>query len=35
MGESKLKNECERMVMLFEKEGNRGLAALNGIQTIS
>jgi hypothetical protein len=35
MGESKLKNECERMVMLFEKEGNRGLAALNGIQTSS
>ncbi|THW41310.1 hypothetical protein D6D25_04709 [Aureobasidium pullulans] len=35
LGESKLKNECERMVMLFEKEGNRGLAALNGIQTSS
>ncbi|KAG9566347.1 hypothetical protein KCU79_g3774, partial [Aureobasidium melanogenum] len=34
-GENKLKNECERMVMLFEKEGNRGLAALNGIQTSS
>ncbi|KAI4730421.1 hypothetical protein E4T49_01766 [Aureobasidium sp. EXF-10728] len=33
MGENKLKNECERMVMLFEKEGNRGLAALNSIQT--
>ncbi|KAI4739748.1 hypothetical protein E4T50_09811 [Aureobasidium sp. EXF-12298] len=35
MGETKLKNECERMVMLFEKEGNRGLAALSGIQTSS
>ncbi|KAH0372558.1 hypothetical protein KCU65_g1024, partial [Aureobasidium melanogenum] len=35
LGENKLKNECERMVMLFEKEGNRGLAALNGIQTSS
>jgi hypothetical protein len=35
LGESKLKNECERMVMLFEKEGNRGLAALSGIQTSS
>ncbi|KAI5240565.1 hypothetical protein E4T43_06039 [Aureobasidium subglaciale] len=35
LGESKLKNECERMVMLFEKEGNRGLAALNGIRTSS
>lgn len=35
LGELKLKNECERMVMLFEKEGNRGLAALSGIQTPS
>ncbi|KAH0288108.1 BIR-domain-containing protein [Aureobasidium namibiae CBS 147.97] len=35
LGELKLKNECERMVMLFEKEGNRGLAALSGIQTSS
>jgi hypothetical protein len=35
LGETKLKNECERMVMLFEKEGNRGLAALSGIQTSS
>ncbi|KAI5210071.1 hypothetical protein E4T39_00418 [Aureobasidium subglaciale] len=35
LGGSKLKNECERMVMLFEREGNRGLAALNGIQTSS
>lgn len=35
LGENKLKNECERMVMLFEKEGNRGLAALAGIQTSS
>jgi len=35
LGELKLKNECERMVMLFEKEGNRGLAALSGIQTLS
>lgn len=35
LGETKLKNECERLVMLFEKEGNRGLAALAGIQTSS
>ncbi|CAD0107937.1 unnamed protein product [Aureobasidium uvarum] len=35
LGETKLKNECERMVMLLEKEGNRGLVALNSIQTSS
>lgn len=35
LGENKLKNECERMVMLFEKEGTRGLNALSGILTSS
>jgi hypothetical protein len=33
LGERKLKSECERMVMLFEKEGTRGMMALSGIQT--
>lgn len=33
LSEHNLKTECERMVMLFEKEGNRGLTALSGVRT--
>lgn len=33
-GEEKLRNECERVVGIFEKEGGRAMQALNGIECI-
>ena len=32
LGEERLKGECERLTGIFEKEGNRALQALEGIQ---
>jgi len=34
-GEEQLKQECERMVTLFEREGARGLSVLSGIEISS
>ena len=34
VAEEKLKNECERMVGIFETQGARAMAALDGIETI-
>lgn len=31
LGEDRLRRECDRMVCLFEREGNRALQALEGI----
>ncbi|KAM5452724.1 hypothetical protein MaudCBS49596_003030 [Microsporum audouinii] len=33
-GEEKLRNECERVVGIFEREGGRAMHALNGIECI-
>ncbi|EFQ98560.1 hypothetical protein MGYG_01587 [Nannizzia gypsea CBS 118893] len=33
-GEEKLRNECERVVGIFEREGGRAMQALNGIECI-
>jgi hypothetical protein len=34
MAEEKLRNECERMVGTFEREGTRAMRALEGIECI-
>ena len=32
MAEEKLRNECERMVGIFEREGTRAMMALEGVE---
>jgi len=34
LAEEKLKDECERMVGAFEKEGTRAMLALEGVECI-
>ncbi len=34
LGEERLRRECDRMVCIFEREGNRALQSLEGIMTI-
>lgn len=34
MAEERLRNECERMVGAFEREGTRAMAALEGVECV-